>query len=72
MISAQKTEETETYTDEEPPVIKVTASDSAPGVGDEIIVSVSAEDNTCSKPSVQRVQQRRASESDNALLHSCI
>lgn len=46
LVYAQKTENTEQFTDTEKPVLTLTVSDENPSVGDRILISVSAEDNT--------------------------
>ena len=46
VISAEKQENTEMFTDTEAPEIVLTVSDMTPSVGDQILISVSAADNT--------------------------
>lgn len=46
LICAEKQENTEQFTDTENPKITLTVSDPAPSVGDQILISVSASDNT--------------------------
>ena len=46
LVYAEKTENENVFTDNEPPVVKITASDLNPCLNDQILVTVSASDNT--------------------------